>query len=144
MESVDCRLEIDGELRAAVREHAESAYPDECCGVLGGVHDGGARKTVRRVVPLVNAQAVRVQRYLIDPDAYREAASSLGAEGLDIVGVYHSHPDAPARPSAFDLAHAWPWLSYVIVGVERGRATSLTSWLLDDDRRAFGREQLCP
>lgn len=137
-------LRLDEVGRRAMRDHAESAYPEECCGVLGGTYDGGGLKAVQEVVRLPNARGeTSRRRYLIDPVAYRRVEGELGAAGLEVIGVYHSHPDAPARPSPFDLAHAWPWLSYVIVSVEHGRATALTSWILDDDRRAFGMEPLC-
>ncbi|MCA9300791.1 MAG: Mov34/MPN/PAD-1 family protein, partial [Phycisphaerales bacterium] len=62
----------------------------------------------------------------------------LAAElGLDLLGFYHSHPDHPSRPSRTDLEHAFPWFSYVIVAIERGVPSALTSWVLEEDRSAF-------
>jgi proteasome lid subunit RPN8/RPN11 len=63
-------------------------------------------------------------------------------EGQEIVGYYHSHPDHPARPSAFDAEHAWPWYSYLIVRIDRGRGADLASWVLDDDRPLMHPESL--
>jgi proteasome lid subunit RPN8/RPN11 len=59
-----------------------------------------------------------------------------------VLGVYHSHPDHPPAPSAFDREHAWPWLSYVIVAVGQGRAGDVKSWVLTDDRAAFDEEPI--
>ena len=61
---------------------------------------------------------------------------------LDIIGFYHSHPDAPARPSQYDLEHAWPWYSYVIVAIKSGEADAMTSWVLQEDRQTFGEEDI--
>ena len=70
------------------------------------------------------------------------AAAKARAAGLDVVGFFHSHPDHPARPSAFDLENAWPFYSYLIVSVERGRAADSRSWRLAEDRSAFEPETL--
>ena len=126
----------------AIARHAEADYPYEACGLIGGIVDG-ARQVAVQLVPLANARSDAARtRYLIDPDAFRRAAARLDRDGLDIVGVYHSHPDHPSVPSAFDRDHAWPWLSYVIVGIARGRAEDARSWTLADDRRAFSEEAL--
>ena len=57
-----------------------------------------------------------------------------------MLGFYHSHPDHPARPSQYDLDHAWPVFAYVIVSVEGGMPGALTSWRLREDRSAFDEE----
>lgn len=75
--------------------------------------------------------------------AVRAAEAEHAVRGLVVVGFYHSHPDAPARPSPYDLEHAtWPWLSYVIVAARSGQAEELTSWVLADDRAAFLPEEI--
>src|SRR5207247_2424708 len=78
----------------------------------------------------------------IDPESFRRAQERLDRDGLEVIGVYHSHPDHPPAPSAFDREHAWPWLSYAIVAVAQGRAGELKSWVLADDRGAFGEEAI--
>ena len=94
-------------------------------------------------MPLPNARSdAPHNRYLIAPEAFIEAEAELARGGLEVVGVYHSHPDHRPVPSAFDREHAWPWLSYMIVGVARGRAQEARSWTLADDRRAFREEPL--
>jgi len=127
---------------AAMRRHGEAGYPHEACGLIGG-HAGEDRRIAMQLVPISNARrdASRT-RYLIAPEAFRWAEVRLARDGLDVLGVYHSHPDHPPVPSAFDRDHAWPWLSYVIVGVARGVAQEARSWTLADDRSAFSEEPL--
>ena len=127
---------------AAIRKHGEADYPHEACGLMGGTMEG-ERTIVRDLVPLPNERSDSARnRYLIDPEAFRRAQKTLDGQGLEIVGVYHSHPDHPAEPSAFDREHAWPRLSYVIVAVAAGRSGDLKSWRLSDDRAAFAEEPI--
>jgi proteasome lid subunit RPN8/RPN11 len=127
----------------AIRRHAESAYPEECCGVIGGTADG-VHKRVRAVVELPNRRPdSRHNRYFAPPEAIARAERELGDQGLEVIGFYHSHPDAPARPSGYDLEHAtWPWLSYVIVSVMEGAPRDMSSWTLADDRSRFDPESI--
>jgi proteasome lid subunit RPN8/RPN11 len=135
-------LVLESRHASAIRRHGEADYPNETCGLLAGAMDGG-RTVVVRLVPLANQRTDAAHnRYLIDPDAFRRAQARLDQERLEIVGIYHSHPDHPAEPSAFDREHAWPRLSYVIVGVTAGRAGELRSWRLSDDRAAFSEEPI--
>ena len=129
---------------AAIRRHGEADYPREACGLIGGTLEaGGGRKVAVTLVPLRNARVdAATNRYLIDAESFRRAQEQLARDGLDVVGAYHSHPDAPPRPSAFDREHAWPWLSYLIAAVVHGRAGELRSWVLRDDRQAFAEEPL--
>jgi proteasome lid subunit RPN8/RPN11 len=76
----------------------------------------------------------------VRPDDYRVAERRAREAALELLGFYHSHPDHPARPSQYDLDHAWPSFSYVIVSVMAGKDTSLTSWQLQADRSAFDEE----
>jgi S-sulfo-L-cysteine synthase (O-acetyl-L-serine-dependent) len=122
-----------------IRRHGERAYSDECCGGLIG--SGSA---VVEAVPLSNTtDGERRRRFLVGPREYREAEARASATGRELIGFYHSHPDHPAIPSAFDLEHAWPNLSYVIVSVRNGRAAEVRSWRLRADRSAFEEEHLC-
>ena len=99
-------------------------------------------KEVVRLVPLANRRTDDPHRYLISPDDLRLTTADLSRSALEVLGFYHSHPDHPAAPSAFDVDHAWPWYSYIIVGVSKGRAGEITSWELEDDRRAMRPELL--
>lgn len=129
-------------VRAAIRSEARDAYPHEACGfLLGRLPAEGGAATVRTLRPAANARSAadRRRRYLIDPDAYRAVERESDAEGLDVVGFWHSHPDAPARPSEYDLEHAWPTVAYVIVTVSEGEPGELAAWRLADDRSGFTR-----
>jgi proteasome lid subunit RPN8/RPN11 len=133
-------LRLSESLADEVRREGVLAYPAECCGVLAG--RAGEVKEVVQLVPMPNRRIDDRHRYLITPDDVRRVTAEVRASGLEVLGYYHSHPDHPAAPSAFDTEHAWPWYSYVIVSVERGRAAELSSWILEDDRSAMGRESL--
>lgn len=133
---------LDAGVLAAIRSHAESTYPEECCGALVGEVAAG-RRTVRRALRLQNARAeARRRRFRIEPEDYRGAERSAAAHGLDLIGFYHSHPDHPAAPSEYDREHALPWHSYVIVAVAAGRAGACTSWVLSADRSRFESEEV--
>ncbi len=110
--------------------------------MIGGSVEGHDKVAVQ-LVPLVNRRTDSARnRYLIDPESFRRGEERLERDGLDVIGVYHSHPDHPPVPSAFDREQAWPRFSYVIVGVERGRAADLKSWVLADDRGIFEEEEI--
>lgn len=126
-------VRLPGSLAEEIRRHGEAAYPAECCGALVGRIEGEDKEVVR-LAPAVNRRTDDPHRYLIAPDDLRRLDSEVRAAGLEIVGYYHSHPDHPAAPSAFDADHAWPWYSYVIVRIDRGRGAELASWVLADDR----------
>lgn len=126
-------LRLPGPLADEIRRHGEAAYPAECCGVLVGRVSGDGKEVIH-LVPAVNRRTDDPHRYLIAPDDLRRLEADVRAAGLEIVGYYHSHPDHPAAPSAFDADHAWPWYSYVIVRIDRGRGADLASWVLADDR----------
>ena len=133
-------LRIPEALLDEIRRHGEAAYPAECCGALAG--RVGEEKEVVRLAPAVNRRTDDPHRYLIAPDDLRRLEAGLRAEGLEIVGYYHSHPDHPAVPSAYDTAHAWPWYSYLIVRVEQGRAREAASYTLDGERPLMQPESL--
>lgn len=123
-----------------IRRQGVRAYPAECCGLLAG-HPGGV-KEILRLVAMANRRTDDPHRYLIAPDDLRHAEADLSRSGLEVLGCYHSHPDHPAAPSAFDVEQAWPWYSYIILRVDRGRAAELTSWVLDDDRSKMHPESI--
>ena len=120
----------------AIRAHGVETYPNECCGALIGL-DGTVLETL--ALPNTTEEGPR-RRFLVRPDDYRVAEKRAREAGLDLLGFYHSHPDHPAKPSQYDLDHAWPFFSYVIVSVMSGEDKLLTSWRLKDDRSAFDEE----
>jgi proteasome lid subunit RPN8/RPN11 len=134
-------LRLPGALADEIRRHGEAAYPAECCGAMVGRVEGAA-KEVLRLSPAVNRRTDDPHRYLIAPDDLRRLEREVREAGQEIVGYYHSHPDHPARPSAFDAEHAWPWYSYLIVRINRGRGADMASWVLDDERPLMHPESL--
>jgi proteasome lid subunit RPN8/RPN11 len=122
----------------AIARHAEQTYPEECCGILlGQVVDG--ERVITRLAPIENGWDgdERGHRFLIGPQDVLKAERQARRDGLDVLGFYHSHPDSPARPSAFDREHAWPWYSYLIAAVERRRCGEVRAWQLRDDRAGY-------
>ncbi len=97
---------------------------------------------VRELVEAENTReaSARARRFLIDPQVILETIREARANGLDIVGYYHSHPDHPAVPSDFDREHAWPATSYLIVSVRGGEDAEMKSWRLRDDRSSYEEE----
>jgi proteasome lid subunit RPN8/RPN11 len=134
-------LRLSGALADEIRHHGEAAYPAECCGAMVGRVEG-AVKEVLWLSPAVNRRTDDPHRYLIAPDDLRQLEREVRGAGQEIVGYYHSHPDHPARPSAFDAEHAWPWYSYLIVRIDRGRGAEMASWVLDDERPLMHPESL--
>jgi proteasome lid subunit RPN8/RPN11 len=137
-------LYITRECIDGIGAHGERGYPDEVCGLmLGKSVDGEYRVT--RLVPVENSFETGEQyhRYLITPEAMFKAERLARQERLDVLGVYHSHPDAPAQPSLYDRDHAaWTAWSYVIVSVREGKVGELRAWRLREDRSGFIEEDL--
>jgi proteasome lid subunit RPN8/RPN11 len=129
----DRPLIITAEVGAAIRRHGEETFPHECCGALVGGPDA-----VLDVVPLPNTtEEGPRRRFLVRPSDYKLAEERARQQGAELLGFYHSHPDHPARPSQFDLDHAWPTFAYIIVSVMSGRAGDMTVWYLKEDRSTF-------
>lgn len=135
-------LEIPAAVLAAAAEHAERAYPEECCGILIGRSrpDGAGAEVVRALAAGNEREDERRRRYLIGPETVLRADRSARDEGLEIVGYYHSHPDRPAAPSAFDREHAWAGASYLIVPVAGGKPGPARSWRLTGAEGEFVEE----
>jgi proteasome lid subunit RPN8/RPN11 len=134
-------VEITGEQDAAIRAHGEAGFPNEICGVLLG-READGHKTVTGLLPIENQfeSDEQYHRFLITPQDMLRAERSARAQGVSVVGFYHSHPEAEAIASNYDRDHAWPWYTYIIVSVKQGRADELRSWTLRDDRSAFDEE----
>jgi proteasome lid subunit RPN8/RPN11 len=129
----DLRIAIAPAVDDAIRRHGEETYPHECCGALVG---RAGRVTAAVPLPNTTEEGPR-RRFLVRPSDYRLAEGRAGELGGDLLGFYHSHPDHPARPSQYDLDHAWPTFAYVIVAVAAGQPGDMTVWWLKDDRSSF-------
>src|SRR5258706_13322894 len=127
------RLTISARVDQAIRRHGEETYPHECCGALVGKSG-----LVTDIVALPNTtEEGPRRRFLVRPSDYRLAESRATELGGELLGFYHSHPDHPARPSQYDLDHAWPTFAYIIVAVAAGAPPDMTRWFLKDDGSTF-------
>jgi len=126
-----------------MRAHGERDYPFECCGLMLGRFDAGQKRVIE-TYPISNAreEAAKRNRFLIRPEELMRGEKYARAKGLDVVGFYHSHPDDRAVPSQYDLEHAWPTYSYIVIAVEKGHAADLRSWEMESDRSRFNEEEI--
>lgn len=136
-------LSILESLLEQVRNHGENYYPEEGVGVFLGVVTGEVRSVVQ-ILPLSNTfeAEARRSRYLIDPKDMLTAENEAERRSLEVIGIFHSHPDHPARPSAYDLSWALPWYSYLITSVLGGAASENRAWRLAEDRSKFLEEKV--
>ena len=136
-------LIIPLELMHKLHTQAESSYPEEGAGLLLGIVNDDTR-SVRSIMELNNAREsdARFNRYLITPRDMLRAEEEAAQRGMDVLGVFHSHPDHPSQPSEFDRQWAMPWFSYLITSVESGKAAGIRSWRLTENREAFTEEQI--
>ncbi len=126
-------LIVSDDVALHIQNHGRETYPDECCGALIGIDN-----VVEACFSLPNTtEEGPRRRFLVNPHDYRAAERHATESGYHLIGFYHSHPDHPARPSQYDLDHAWPTFAYVIIAVEKGEAGAMTSWRLREDRSAF-------
>ncbi|HXW17414.1 MAG TPA: M67 family metallopeptidase [Candidatus Acidoferrales bacterium] len=135
-------LRIQEGIAERIRNHGVETYPNECCGALLGRERDGHRN-VGQILPLKNRRDDSPRnRFSITPEDVREAETAARSAGLELLGWYHSHPDAPARPSEFDRDHAWPWYSYIIVSIESRVPREMNSWRLAEDRASYDAEPI--
>ena len=137
-------LNLFSEHEKNIRAEGESAYPNECCGVLIGEVDDKGVKTLKHSEAIRNARedGEQYHRFLITPEDMMQAEITARKRKQDVIGFYHSHPDHPALPSDYDKEHALPFYSYVIVSVNKKKAEALTSWELTSDRKNFESEKI--
>jgi proteasome lid subunit RPN8/RPN11 len=140
-------LKINDQNLESINLHAEKTYPDECCGLILGYlsHDV---KTVVEVIPTENVWNTEKdnftenqeeystrRRYTIAPFFMLQIQKEARNRNLNIIGIFHSHPDYPAIPSEWDRIYAWPEYSYIIVSVNQGKAGELNSFCLDENHQ---------
>lgn len=136
-------MHINEDILAQIHAHGEASYPNEGAGFLLGNEDGGERHVVQ-LFTTENAREdeARHNRYLVTPEDYLKAEITADELGLSLIGVFHSHPDHPNRPSEFDREWAQPFFSYVITSVNAGKAIESRSWRLAEDRSKFEEEEI--
>ncbi|MBI4455211.1 MAG: M67 family metallopeptidase [Acidobacteria bacterium] len=129
---------IDEATLVAIKEHGQRSYPEECCGVLlGKISQDGTRHIIEPRSLENRSESSRENRFLIGPEDILQLEGYARKKGIEVLGFYHSHPDCDARPSRYDLEHAWPWYAYIIVSIKQGYPESLSCWQLNDDRSRF-------
>jgi proteasome lid subunit RPN8/RPN11 len=136
-------LKVDPTLLKAIQQNGEQAYPEEGAGLLLGRADGDQREVLSLLhLPNVREDGSRHNRFLIDPKALLQGELEAMRLGMDVIGIFHSHPDSPNQPSEYDREWALPWYSYIITTVQNGHATSSRSWRLDEDRSRYTEEHI--
>jgi proteasome lid subunit RPN8/RPN11 len=122
-------------------DDAKNAFPDECCGFMYGVQEGDNR-IITIALPINNAATEnRKRRFVISPKDYLKGEQYAIENNLELLGIYHSHPNHPAIPSEHDRVAAQPFFSYVIISVTEDGVKNVRSWLLNEDSQ-FDEEQL--
>jgi proteasome lid subunit RPN8/RPN11 len=123
-------------------EHARETYPNECCGAMLGSTKNGAKR-VRVAVRLENAhEGPQGSRYEIRNEDLLAADTEARRRKMDLIGIYHSHPDADAYFSETDLKNSCPWYSFVVLSIKKREFDHANSWLPDPDQTRADREEL--
>ena len=135
-------IRIEHEPWAAMVAHARETYPNECCGaMLGSVDD--SRKVVRAALPLDNAfEGAQATRYLLRPEDLLAADRAARERRMELIGIYHSHPDCDAYFSETDLKNSCPWYSFVVLSIRNGEFHHATSWLPNVEQTEAAKEEL--
>ena len=135
-------IRIESEPWAAMVAHARQTYPNECCGAMLGSIDA-AGKTVRVALPLENAfDGVQAARYELRPQDLLAADKAAHERHMDLIGIYHSHPDCGAYFSKTDLQNSCPWYSFVVLSIQKGEFHHANSWLPNPEQTEATREEL--
>ncbi|MBK5270189.1 MAG: M67 family metallopeptidase [Bacteroidia bacterium] len=126
---------IEPHIRKLMTEDAVNTFPDECCGFLFGIEKNEDR--VITEIQIVNNSKVgdKRRRFEISPKDYLKAEQYAEKNELQLLGVYHSHPNHPAIPSEHDRVAAQPWFSYIIISVINKRLDVIRSWRLNDEQQ---------
>lgn len=133
-------IAVTKDLLEEIRAHGRDTYPDECVGALLGRKGNPAR--VVALERMENIRTERARRYEISPQDYLRVERLASEKSLALLGFYHSHPDHPAAPSAYDREHAFPFFHYVVCAVAAGEPGDVTAWTLSEDTGEFEREPI--
>jgi len=135
-------IRIESEPWAAMVAHARETYPDECCGAMLGSTDG-EQKCVRAAIRLKNAfEGAQAARYELRPEDLLAADKAARERHMDLIGIYHSHPDCDAYFSKTDLQNSCPWYSFVVLSIQKGEFHHANSWLPNFDQTEAAKEEL--
>jgi proteasome lid subunit RPN8/RPN11 len=135
-------IRIETEPWDAMVAHARETYPNECCGAMLGSTDGD-QKTVRIALRLRNAfEGAQAARYELRPEDLLAADKAARERSMDLIGIYHSHPDCDAYFSKTDLQNSCPWYSFVVLSIQKGEFHHANSWLPNADQTDAAKEEL--
>ncbi|MDR3701439.1 MAG: M67 family metallopeptidase [Candidatus Sulfopaludibacter sp.] len=135
-------IRIEPEPWAAMVTHARETYPNECCGAMLGSTDG-EQKMVRVSMRLENAfEGAQAARYELRPEDLLAADKAAREHRMDLIGIYHSHPDCDAYFSSTDLQNSCPWYSFVVLSIQKGEFHHANSWLPNVDQTEAAKEEL--
>ncbi|MDX1983251.1 MAG: M67 family metallopeptidase [Bryobacteraceae bacterium] len=135
-------IKIDKQAWDVMVAHAKAAYPRECCGAMLGSESGGARQ-VSVARPMRNAfEGAQEDTYQLDPVEQLAVEKEARAQGLSVVGIFHSHPDCDAYFSKRDLQNSCPWYSFVVLSIKKGEFDHANSFLPNFEQTEAEQEQL--
>jgi proteasome lid subunit RPN8/RPN11 len=135
-------IRIESAPWASMVAHAQASYPDECCGAMLGTTDGET-KIVIDSIALQNAfEGAQAARYELRPEDLLAADKAARERKMDLIGIYHSHPDCDAYFSKTDLQNSCPWYSFVVLSIQKGEFHHANSWLPNFDQTEAAKEEL--
>ena len=135
-------IRIEPEPWAAMVAHGRARYPDECCGAMLGGTEGGT-KIVRQAIALENAfEGAQATRYELRPADLLAADKAARERHMDLIGIYHSHPDCDAYFSTTDLQNSCPWYSFVVLSIQKGEFHHANCFLPNVDQTDAPKEEL--
>jgi len=114
-------------------QDALQTFPDECCGFFFGKETDERRIILKSLVVNNSKEGDKRRRFEISPKDYLNAERFADENELQLLGVYHSHPNHPAIPSEHDRVAAQPYFSYVIISVKENETADIRSWQLNED-----------
>ncbi len=136
-------IRIQPDAWEAMVAHARQAYPNECCGAMLGSIEPDSGKTVTEAMPLRNAfEGSQTTRYELRPEDLLAADQAARKRQMDLIGIYHSHPDCDAYFSKTDLQNSCPWYSFLVLSIQKGEFHHANSWLPNFDQTEAAKEEL--
>ena len=114
-------------------KHCKDGLPNESCGLLAGTVEGEV-KTVTKIYLLTNIDASN-EHFSMDPKEQFAALKDARANGVEIIGNFHSHPESPSRPSEEDKRLAYdPNIEYLILSLQKADDSVLKAFGIDKDK----------
>ena len=135
-------IDINQESWNLMVAHAEKTFPNECCGAMLGSIDGDVKKVLKAVAIENSYTGEQGARYELRPEDLLEADRQARAAGMDLIGIFHSHPDCDAYFSKTDLENSCPWYSFVVLSIKNGKFDHANSFLPNADQTAAEKEEL--